>query len=404
MRKRILAALFAPLLLVAGLFTAQAASATSIVLDPEVCVEDPGQPYIEAEYATEYQFTRTVVTQVYVPAVEEISHTDKEYKNAVWAPVEWQYVKQVQGNVQRSWLGVFGWENVGTFGWENWSGNSTQWSNQNVSVLQSGPHSSVQSEWWDGSWKYRELSTSFQYVQNGQVREDIVDWTVQWFHEGEYPSDPWIYTGNSQTHVTQEYVAEIPEETEVQFTWSEETSLDGWTATGETRSGEGVTRLIDPGQPYIPPTECPEDPEDPFVTIGHELTCGSVDITVAHNTDWRYGVTVEFEDMGDSVVVIGPGSETLTFAFEEDEYEGSITGRYFVTDATEWDLVPADLNYQATWPEVGDAFREFTVDTDCEVNPDPEPEPEPEPTPTPTPTPTPAQPAAPAPAQPSFTG
>lgn len=128
--------------------------------------------------------------------------------------------------------------------------------------------------------------------------------------------------------------------------------------------------------------------------ITETLACGTFDVTVDHNTPWRYGVTVEVDgEVVDTLLVEGAGSDTLNLTFEEDEFGGSVDVRYYVTDATEWDIVPADLNRQAIWPEIGDAFRAFTVDTNCVADPEDPKDPE-----------DPADPATPVTAIPSFTG
>lgn len=274
-RPRKIAALTASLMVVASLSVAAAASATS----PEACVPDPGQPYIEATYATEYEFERTVIDQEFVPGVPEVTEN-------VW--------------IYKKWVG-------GHNGW----------------------------------WIYKE------------------------FPQTAKPSDPgqgWIFW-KKEVRVIEEAIPEIPEVSHVETTWSEETSLDGWTATGNTRSGEGVTRVIDPGQPYIAPTLCPG------VNFTDSNKCGEASVTVTAvdiPATWWYGAKIAVDGVEvDSVITQGPGSDTATLVFDEDQGNGEVTVRYWVHASTEWDLVPVDLNYQSTWPDVT-AYREFTVDTDCE--------------------------------------
>lgn len=92
------------------------------------------------------------------PAVTEIVHHDATYAT------EYQYIKQVRGNVQK-WFIV--WYNDGTFDWENWSGGSTQWSEQNVDVLETGPHSAVQAS----GTGWRKVTTEYRYVPTGETRQ-----------------------------------------------------------------------------------------------------------------------------------------------------------------------------------------------------------------------------------------
>lgn len=140
----------------------------------------------------------------------------------------------------------------------------------------------------------------------------------------------------------------------------------------------------------------------PSVTFGHSTECGAalVSVTATDIPAWWYGVEVLVDDvLAGEAIVQGSGSDTLALTFDEDASDGEAVVTYYVHAATEWDLVPADLNYQATYPEVT-ASRTFTVDTDClpPVVVDP-----PVVTP-PVVTPPAAPPAAPRAATPTFTG
>ena len=126
--------------------------------------------------------------------------------------------------------------------------------------------------------------------------------------------------------------------------------------------------------------DCPVP--EPSVTFSHVVpTCeapGSVTVTTADiPASWWYGLRVEVDGVKvganvgaapglSSVAVQGPGTSTLPLTFTEDQGGGEVTVRYFVTDATEYDVVPAAMDNSATWPEAGEGtFVEFKVDTDC---------------------------------------
>jgi|GEM_PF-3205108 len=157
------------------------------------------------------------------------------------------------------------------------------------------------------------------------------------------------------------------------------------------------------GCPTIVWSETPPPPPEPTVEFTHSQQCGEASVTVStSNIDetWWYGVTVEVDGVVvGSAIVQGNGSDTLVIPLDEDQSGGSVEIEYYVHASTEWDLIPEDLDRQSIWPEVGDKFRSFTGDTDCEEpeptptptpTPDPSPTPTPEPTPTPTPTPDPS--------------
>jgi hypothetical protein len=126
--------------------------------------------------------------------------------------------------------------------------------------------------------------------------------------------------------------------------------------------------------------DCPVP--EPSVTFSHVVpTCeapGSVAVTTTEIPDtWWYGLRVEVDGVKvggnvgavpglSSVAVQGPGTSALPLTFTEDQGGGEVTVRYFVTDATEYDLVPAAMDNSATWPEAGEGtFVEFRVNTDC---------------------------------------
>lgn len=116
-----------------------------------------------------------------------------------------------------------------------------------------------------------------------------------------------------------------------------------------------------------------------------QAECGkaTVLLTVPDGTPgtWQYGLTARIDgvDVGYTPVQTGPGSVSLPIVFTEDENDGSVTVEYYFSAATEWDLVAPDMNRSSVWPEVGEAFRSFDVDTDC-VEPEPTEDPKPDPT------------------------
>jgi LPXTG-motif cell wall-anchored protein len=110
------------------------------------------------------------------------------------------------------------------------------------------------------------------------------------------------------------------------------------------------------------------------VETSHEVACGtaSVTLTVPDGTpQWNYRLQVEVNGaiFGSTDLVSGPGSSTLDVPFAEDEGGGSVTVRYYFLDAEEWDIVDAEMNYKATYPDVGEGFKSFEVATDCATEP-----------------------------------
>ncbi len=111
-------------------------------------------------------------------------------------------------------------------------------------------------------------------------------------------------------------------------------------------------------------------PPAPQVTFTHNEVCGQLTLGVASNAtvgaNWYYGLkaTVNGNDLG-SVVQKGPGSNTAVLTLPEDSYGGSAVVKVYVHAATEWDLVPAGLNYQSTYPDPGSHVWLITVNTDC---------------------------------------
>ena len=170
-RPRGLLASFAAIVLgLTGLVAvATSASATEDATAPNDCVPSAGQDYIAPTYATEYEFTRTVITQAFVP---EVPSTPATY----------------------------------TYRWKKGGGAATQyqWSPTNPGA---------------GWSAYPSVAG-----QNSQELTPFIAGTPA-----------------------------VPEVTNDETSWSEMTSLDGWTATGNTRLG----RVIDPGQPKIDPVVCP---------------------------------------------------------------------------------------------------------------------------------------------------
>ena len=108
---------------------------------------------------------------------------------------------------------------------------------------------------------------------------------------------------------------------------------------------------------------------EPSVEFSHEAVCGEGSVTVTSEgipASWWYGVKV-FADgvLVDSAIKQGPGTDTAVLSLDEDASGGEVVVTYWVHASTEWSLVPDDLDYQATYPVVGDKFRTFTVNTDC---------------------------------------
>jgi len=333
-----------------------------------------------------------------------------------------------------SYVDHWGWVSAGTFGWEWWNGGTTQWSFSDVAVLYSGPHSAIQYQ----DSQYRKITTAYQFVKNGNAQQVQVGTHMEYTGETtSVLGSPWTLLGGyPHTVIDRPYIAPsfTPWVWSSYTPWQTLTTppADPDGQDGEanplnlrkiTEGGPGVYEqkvittpaaaayneyfvyggppsLIEANASWVSATQSPsgwvrfdtrvvvDQEATPDVVTYYEYsngvqcsvritdatTCGEFDVTVSHNTPWRYGVTVEFDgaDMGDSVVVIGPGSETLSFVFDEDEFDGEITGRYYVTDATEWDYVPADLQVARPYgSNIGTAFREFTVNTDCAPNHNP---------------------------------
>lgn len=97
--------------------------------------------------------------------------------------------------------------------------------------------------------------------------------------------------------VDQEYHPAVPEVSHVETEWSVE-PLDGWTATGESRpvlvrpGTPGVPevpevteeRLVDPGQPYVPPTVQEVHHEAEWTTVHHEAVYKTVHHPAVYET------------------------------------------------------------------------------------------------------------------------
>ncbi len=169
--------------------------------------ENPGQAReVETTYkhkrlnpGQKETFTEYFKYKKVIPAEDGV----KEYKfkkSVDDFKTEYQYQKKVRGVVQKK-DPYKGWVNVGTFGWEWYSSPSYQWSTDNVDVLQSGDHNSVQSEWTDGGTKYRKVTQAFAYMKNGNTREIKVGshWEYQWATES--PGSGWTKTGESRWKV-----------------------------------------------------------------------------------------------------------------------------------------------------------------------------------------------------------
>jgi hypothetical protein len=117
-----------------------------------VVTEDGSEPVTHQEWGTEDR-TRTS---------EEVP----DYKT------KYQYQKQVRGVIQQRDNGRGQWHNTGqTFDWEWWVGNTTQWSFDDVEVLQSGPHNATQATWTQGHHEWRKQTTAYQYVKNGVTEQ-----------------------------------------------------------------------------------------------------------------------------------------------------------------------------------------------------------------------------------------
>lgn len=118
--------------------------------------------------------------------------------------IKYQYQKQVKGIVQvKSPYG--GWQNTGTtFDWEWYSSPSYQWSFDDKTVLESGGHNSVQSEWTENGKRYRKVTQAYQYTKNG-VTEQVKTgshWEYQWGVNS--PGNGWVKTGEERWLAGQE--------------------------------------------------------------------------------------------------------------------------------------------------------------------------------------------------------
>lgn len=219
------------------------------------CVPTAGQDYIAPTYATEAEYTRTIpgtgpIGTETIPNPDHIPATTTTIDHPAEYATDHLYTKQVRGIIQQR-TGWGGWQDTGqTFDWETWTGNLTRW--EAADFTETGPHSAVQST--DG--KKRKLTTEYRYVQTGETRQGVKT------------RDAWTETvttpgnGLPATIPNPDYKPGTDPTTET--LWSETAPEgDGWTATGNTRSGEGVTRMTDPGQPHIDPVTCPDDTTPP---------------------------------------------------------------------------------------------------------------------------------------------
>lgn len=157
--KKFLALFFAIALIAAFLIAITAKSAEAVTT--EDCVpSDAWTEVIEHEAVTHV---------VHHPEVTETVHHEEVFH------YNYQYQKQVRGVVQQRDNGREQWHTTGqSFDWEWWVGGSTQWSTDDVEILQSGPHSAVQETWTQGNHQWRKLTIEYRYVKNG-VKEKIVD-------------------------------------------------------------------------------------------------------------------------------------------------------------------------------------------------------------------------------------
>ena len=152
--------------------------------------EVPGQ---DAVTHKEYKYSKTI------PAVDGV----KEYKYKKWVndyKTKYQYAKQVRGVVQQKDNGQDRWHDTGqTFDWTWWVGGNTQWSIQNVDVLESGQHSGIQKEWTEGNghkhWRWK--TTEYRYVKNGETQQvpDGGHYEYKWLTADEAG---WTKTGESR--------------------------------------------------------------------------------------------------------------------------------------------------------------------------------------------------------------
>ncbi len=173
--------------------------------------EIPGQKEVSH---LEYQYSRNNPGQVqtftdfykYNQVIPAQSGT-KEYNWKVSVDdykVKYQYQKQVKGIVQVK--GPYGvWKDTGTtFDWEWYSSPSYQWSFDDKSVLESGGHNSVQSEWTSNGQQFRKVTQAYQYAKNG-VTEQIKTgshWNYQWGVNS--PGNGWVKTGEERWLAGQE--------------------------------------------------------------------------------------------------------------------------------------------------------------------------------------------------------
>lgn len=118
--------------------------------------------------------------------------------------IKYQYQKQVKGVVQVK--NPYGkWENTGqSFDWEWYSSPSYQWSFDDKTVLESGGHNSVQSEWTSNGQQYRKVTQAYQYTKNGVTQQVKTGshWEYQWGVNS--PGNGWVKTGEERWLAGQE--------------------------------------------------------------------------------------------------------------------------------------------------------------------------------------------------------
>lgn len=199
----------------------------------------------------------TVEHEAVYETVEHAAEYEYIEHDATYA-TEYQYVKQVKGKVQKK--SIFGWKNEGHFGWETWTGGSTQWSEDDVAVLESGAHNAVQDSWTEGSWpfksEWRKVSTDYRYAPTGETRQ------------GDLIKDAWT----EKVLVKEAWTEDVL----ITEAWSEEVLVtEAWTET-ITVEGAWTETVPAQGEPTIEVQvgeECPATPE-PVVTPTPEVTPG----------------------------------------------------------------------------------------------------------------------------------
>lgn len=233
---------------------------------------DPGSPAIPAVEEVshqEYVFERTweEMTDPGSPAVEEVAHTDKQFKkwvvtqeaqDAVYENkvTEREYVKvKHPGYTEYKWKRwiIIGFE----YKWSKDKPSGAGWvkTDENRSV-----HPVLEYKWFPASRNVGDQGwtpTGNVKTERVKVKDEVPEqgeWQYAWFHAGEYPGEPWKYTGEKKKHVTQEAQPAVPPtyETRTERTgWVLESPGNEWHQVDERKV---VDVEAEPGVPAVDPT------------------------------------------------------------------------------------------------------------------------------------------------------